>query len=52
MKRNLLSALTVLLLCNAISAQSSFGKIIVGVESAFDVAQFSEGIKAKASPYL
>lgn len=52
MKKNLLSALTVLLLYNAISAQSSFGKIIVGVESAFDVAQFSEGIKAKASPYL
>lgn len=52
MKKNLLSALTVLLLHNAISAQSSFGKIIVGVESAFDVAQFSEGIKAKASPYL
>lgn len=52
MKKNLISALTVLLLQNAISAQSSFGKIIVGVESAFDVAQFSEGIKAMASPYL
>jgi hypothetical protein len=33
-------------------AQSSFGKVIVGIESAFDVAQFSEGIKAKASPYF
>ena len=52
MKKNLLSALALLLFSHATPAQSSFGKVIVGIESAFDVAQFSEGIKAKASPYF
>ena len=52
MKKNLLAALVLLLIGYSVSAQSSFGKVIIGVESAFDVAQFSEGLKAKASPYF
>lgn len=52
MKKNLICFSVAMALCNIAFAQASFGKVIIGVESAFDVAQFSEGIKAKASPYF
>lgn len=35
-----------------VHAQKSFGNLIVGLESGFDVAQFSKGIKARMSPAL
>src|SRR5690349_9823424 len=40
------------LLCFSLTAQKSFGHVIIGLESGFDVAQFSRGLKAKASPAL
>ena len=52
MKKNLICFLVATAFCAKLSAQSSFGRVIIGIESAFDVAQFSEGIKAKGSPYL
>ena len=40
------------LLCFSGIAQKSFGHVILGLESGFDVAQFSKGIKARMSPAL
>jgi hypothetical protein len=40
------------LLGSSVSAQKSFGTIVVGLESGFDVAQFSKGIKARALPAI
>ncbi len=34
------------------SAQRSFGTIVMGLESGFDVAQFSDGIRARMSPAI
>jgi hypothetical protein len=39
-------------ICLAASAQKSFGYVIVGLESGFDVAQFSKGLKPRMSPAL
>lgn len=40
------------LLCAGVSAQKSFGHVIIGLESGFDVAQFSKGLKPRMSPAL
>jgi len=52
MKRIALVLPALFFFCAYARTQSSFGKFIVGIESGFDVAQFSEGLKAQASPYL
>jgi hypothetical protein len=40
------------LLYSSVFSQKSFGKFIVGLESGFDVAQFSKGIKARMTPAI
>jgi hypothetical protein len=40
------------LLCSSVYCQKSFGNLIIGVESGFDVAQFSKGIKARMLPSI
>ncbi|MEN9414923.1 MAG: hypothetical protein RLZ62_1227 [Bacteroidota bacterium] len=52
MKRIALVLPALFFFCAYARTQSSFGKFIVGIESGFDVAQFSEGLKAQVSPYL
>lgn len=50
--KKLLLAASLLFLGTAIFAQKSFGHLIIGLESGFDVAQFSKGIKARMAPAL
>jgi hypothetical protein len=38
------------LLTQQIAAQKAFGKLVVGIETAFDVSQFTEGIKPRLIP--
>ncbi|GEM_PF-695118 len=40
------------LFCLSISAQRSFGTIVLGLESGFDVAQFSAGLRPRLIPAL
>ena len=51
MKKLLALSISVLF-CFGLYAQKSFGHVIIGLESGFDVAQFSKGIKARMSPAL
>ncbi len=51
MKRQLAVSI-ICLFCTAIHAQKSFGYVVAGLESGFDVAQFSKGLKPMATPVL
>jgi hypothetical protein len=50
--KQLCSLLAFFLIFSSLSAQKSFGTVIIGLESGFDVAQFSKGIKARMAPVL
>ena len=50
--KKLLTIALFTLLCLTVNAQKSFGYVVLGLESGFDVAQFSKGIKAQMSPVL
>lgn len=40
------------MICFGITAQKSFGYVVLGLESGFDVAQFSKGLKARMAPSI
>jgi hypothetical protein len=50
--KKLLALTLFTLFCSSTFAQKSFGNVILGLESGFDVAQFSKGIKARMIPTL
>lgn len=50
--KKLLVSASFLLLINGLMAQKSFGHLVLGLQSGFDVAQFTPGEKAKALPAL
>ena len=50
--KKLLFAAIITMFCTGVFAQRSFGAIVLGLESGFDVAQFSDGLKARMAPAL